>query len=175
MTSRMELRHPYPVPGPRLVALFTDPEFLRAKLDAVGGPGARLLAVRAGEATAGTANGAVTVELRQAVPAAALPSVARSLVPGDLAIERTERWTPRGGTVHATVAGAPGEITGQWLLDPAPDGCVLAGRLAVTIGVPLVGGRLERAVLDGLAQLLDTEHRFTLRWLQQSAPGRPSP
>jgi hypothetical protein len=161
MTSRLEIRHRYSIPPERLREVMTDPEYLHAKLNAVGGPGAELVSREQDGRD-------VTVVLRQGVPADALPSFVRSLLPGDLVIERTETWTDSGGSVYAEVDGAPGTINGQMRLVPDEDGSVLSLRLEAKVPIPLVGGKVEKAITDSVGKLMNTEYGFTERWLRDS-------
>jgi hypothetical protein len=110
----------------------------------------------------------VTVVLHQAVPDDALPSFLRSVLPGDLTIRRTETWTNSGGSVHAVVDGAPGTVTGTMRLEPDPAGCVLGAQLTAEVGLPLVGGKVEKVITDSVGRLMEVEYRFTLEWLRNS-------
>jgi hypothetical protein len=70
--------------------------------------------------------------------------------------------------VHAVVDGAPGTITGAMRLEPEPAGCVLDAQLTAEVGLPLIGGKVENMITDGIATLMETEYRFTLEWLRNS-------
>ncbi|MDQ3761640.1 MAG: DUF2505 domain-containing protein [Actinomycetota bacterium] len=161
MASQLALRHRYPEPPERMREVLTDPAYLREKLRAVGGPRAELVSREQDER-------GVTVVLRQAVPQDALPSFLRSVLPGDLTIRRTETWTSSGGRVHAVVDGAPGTITGVMRFEPDPAGCVLGAQLTAEVGLPLIGGKVEKIITDNVATLMEAEYRFTLEWLRNS-------
>lgn len=162
MTSRLELRHRYPEPPQRMREVLTDPAFLRDKLRSVGGPGAALVSRE-------ESAGCVTVVLHQTVPADALPSFVRAALSGDLTIRRTEIWTGTGGTVHSVVDGAPGTITGEMELAPDTGGSVLRFRIEATVPLPLIGGKVEKSITDGVSKLMDAEYGFTLQWLRRAA------
>lgn len=165
MASRLQLRHRYPQPPERIQAVLTDPDYLRDKLRAVGGPRAELVSREQD-------GRGITVVLRQAVPDDALPSFLRSAFSGGFAggltIRRTETWTNSGGRVHAVVDGAPGTITGTMRLEPEPAGCVLGAELTAEVPLPLIGGKVERVITDNIGKLMDAEHRFTLQWLRDT-------
>jgi Protein of unknown function (DUF2505) len=161
MASRLALRHRYPVPPERIRQVLTDRQYLRDKLRAVGGSRAELVSWEQDER-------GVTVVLHQAVPDDALPSFLRSVLPGDLTIRRTETWTNSGGSVHAVVDGAPGTVTGTMRLEPDPAGCVLGAQLTAEVGLPLVGGKVEKVITDSVGRLMEVEYRFTLEWLRNS-------
>jgi Protein of unknown function (DUF2505) len=160
MTSRLELQHRYPEPPERIREVLTDQQYLRDKLRAVGGPGAELVSREEDER-------GVTVVLRQAVPDDMLPPFVRAALPSGLTIHRTETWTGFDGSVHAVVDGAPGVITGAMRLEPDPAGCVLGAQLTADVGVPLIGGTVEKMVTDSIAKLLESEYQFTLEWLRK--------
>ncbi len=162
MTSRVELRHQYPASPERIREVLTDPDSLRDKLRAVGGPRAELVSRQASER-------GVTIVLRQAVPDDALPSFIRSFRPEGLTIRRTETWTSTGGNVHAVVDGVPGTITVAMRLAPDPAGCVLSAELTAEVPIPMIGGKVEKIITDNVAQLISTEHQFTLEWLRNCA------
>jgi Protein of unknown function (DUF2505) len=161
MANRLALRHRYPAPPERIQEVLTDRQYLRDKLSAVGGPRAELVSWERTER-------GVTVVLHQAVPSDMLPPFLRSMLPGDLIIRRTETWTRSGGSVHAVVDGAPGTITGAMHLAPDPAGCVLGVEFTAEVALPLIGGRVEQVITDGVAKLMESEYRFTLGWLRNS-------
>jgi len=161
MTSRVKLQHRYPEPPERMRDVLTDPAYLRDKLRAVGGPRAELVSREEDKHT-------VTIVLRHTVPAGALPSFVRAVLPGDLAIRRTESWNSSGGSVHSVVDGAPATITGQMRLDPDPAGCVLSALLEAKVPLPLIGGKVEKAITDSVTKLMATEYDFTIQWLRDS-------
>ncbi|MGH3833322.1 MAG: DUF2505 domain-containing protein [Pseudonocardiaceae bacterium] len=161
MASRLALQHRYPEPPERMREVLTDQRYLRDKLRAVGGPAAELVSWDA------DARG-VTVVLHQVVPNDALPSFVRAMRPDGLTIRRTETWNSSGGSVHAAVDGVPGTITGAIRLEPDPAGCVLDAQLTAEVGLPLFGAKVEKAIIDGIAGLMETEYQFTLEWLRDS-------
>jgi hypothetical protein len=162
MASRVELRQRYPQPPERIREVLTDPDYLRDKLRAVGGPGAELVSRDQDER-------GVTIVLHHTVPGAALPSFLRSVRAEGLAIRRTETWTSSGGSVYAVVDGMPGTITVEMRLTPDPIGCVLGVQLTAEVPLPLVGGKMEKMIIDNVAKLISVEHQFTLDWLRNSA------
>lgn len=162
MASRLALRHRYPAAPERIREVLTDREYLQAKLQAVGGPRAELVSWQQ------DARG-ITIVLHQAVPEDAMPSFLFSVLPGDLTIRRTETWRGSHGTVHAVVDGAPGTITGAMLLETDPAGCVLGAQLTAEVPLPLIGGKVEKLITDSVGSLMETEYRFTLDWLRNSA------
>jgi hypothetical protein len=162
MASRVELQHRYPESPERIREVFTDPDYLRDKMRAVGGPGAELVSYEQDES-------GVTIVLHHAVPGDVLPSFLRSVRPEGLTIRRTETWTSSGGSVHAVVEGVPATITVEMHLEPDPPGCVLRAQLTAEVSLPLFGGKVEKMIIDNVAKLMDAEYQFTLDWLRDSA------
>jgi hypothetical protein len=158
----VELRHHYPEPPERIPEVLTDPDYLRDKLRAVGGPGAELVSREQDER-------GVTIVLHHAVPGNALPSFLRSVRPEGLTIRRTETWTSSGGSVHAVVDGMPGTVTIVMNLEPDHAGSVLGAQLTAEVPLPLFGGRAEKMITDNVAKLMAAEYQFTLDWLRDSA------
>lgn len=142
--------------------VLTDLDYLRSKLRAVGGPKAELVSREE------TARG-VTIELRQVLPADALPPFVRAVLSGDLVIRRLETWNGCVGRVQSEVDGAPGSIAGDMRLDPDPSGSVHVLQLTATVALPLVGRKIEKVIIDNVGKLMDTEYEFTTQWLRDSA------
>lgn len=149
-------------------AAMADPEYLRARLQRLGGPGAALLEHSAD-------GGGVRYRLRQGLEKDVLPAVVQSLVGGNLVIERTESLHPDGaggfrGDVGVDVPGAPVTAGGSMTLRDAAGGSEFVVHAEVTVGVPLFGGRIEGVVAEQVQKLLAAETGFTGEWL--AAPGR---
>ncbi len=144
-----------------------DPEYLRARLSAMGGPGADLL-----EHTA-DAQGA-RYRLKHGVSARNLPPIATSMVRGDLVIERTESLAREGsgqysGDVAVTIRGMSASAAGRMrLIDQDGSGSEFAVRANVTVKVPLIGGKIEGVVAEQVRKLLAAEAEFTTWWIEQN-------
>lgn len=143
-----------------------DPAYLNERLDKLGGKGARLSYHRE------TGTG-VSYQLRHGVEAQNLPPAVRTLLGGDLMIDRTETWRPDGsggyaGTVSVTIPGMPGDLSATMRLgDAGGGGSELDTDGSVKIPIPLVGGRIEETVAEQIGKLLDSEHTFTESWLDK--------
>ncbi|MFB9429008.1 DUF2505 domain-containing protein [Streptoalloteichus tenebrarius] len=167
MATSTETTHRYPRPAAEVLSALVDERYLRARLAALGGPGAELVE------HAPSPDGGARVVLRQGIPGDRLPSFVRSLVPGDLVIERTERWEPTasgaGATIDAKVPGTPGSIDCSVRLADSGDGCVATVTLVAKVPVPFVGGKVEKVIVDQVGRLLAAEHAFTVDWLTSGA------
>jgi Protein of unknown function (DUF2505) len=162
MASQVELQHRYPERPERIREVLTDPDYVRDKLRAVGGPRAELVSRQENER-------GVTIVLHHAIPGDMLPSFLRSVRPEGLTIRRTETWISTGGNVNAVIDGMPGTMTVAMCLMPDPAGCVLGAQLTAEVPLPLFGGRAEKMITANVAKLMAAEHQFTLRWLRDSA------
>jgi len=101
------------------------------------------------------------------VPAEHLPSIAKSLLGGDLVIHRVEVWTGAGttGTVEVTLNGVPGRLDGTIVLADDAGGSRMTLTGQVKVSIPLMGGKLEAMIAEQVAALLDKENEFTTEWL----------
>jgi hypothetical protein len=164
MSRQIDFRSVSPHTADEFYATMVDPDYLRARLERIGGPGADLLEHSA------DVQGARFV-VRQGIEAEDLPSVVRGVLPGNLTIERNERWTRQGsgryvGDVDVTIPGAPASATGGMRLQDLPDGgCELNVRADVRVSVPIIGGKIEGVVGEQVQRLLAAETAFTKAWL----------
>lgn len=97
------------------------------------------------------------------LPTDGLPDVARSFVGETLTVVEVQTWGPAGADGARTavlalhVKGAPMTLKGSVRLSPSGSGSVheLDGELRA--GVPLIGGKLEKAAADPLMHAAQTE------------------
>jgi len=166
MASSLEHRSSFPAPVTTVYPTLVDEAFLRARLEEIGGKGAALLSYdHTGET--------VAYRLRQGVDAARLPGAVRSILGGDLVVERSERWRPDGqrfaSDSEVVINGVPGSIRGQSRLGDHGGGSVLVVRAEVRVSIPLVGGKLEKVVAEQVTKLLAAESEFAEKWLAERA------
>src|SRR5829696_1867865 len=96
-------------PAAKVFAVLTDEAFLRARLQRLGG--------KRSELTSFSSSGGLTrYSMRQTLDAEHIPSMVRTVIRGDLVIERIESWTEDSGqyagTVEASVHSTPGSVSG---------------------------------------------------------------
>ena len=174
MARPIDYRCPLPFPAARTAAAMGDADYLRARLDKLGGPGAALLEHDADGPR-------VRYRLRQGLDAELLPQVVRNMVGGNLVLERTETIEPDGagyrGTVDVHVPRIPVPVTagGTMTLRDAQRTSELGGsefavRAEVSVGVPLVGGRIEKIVAEQVGRLMAAETEFLRHWLESQPP-----
>jgi hypothetical protein len=165
MARRIEHRSPSVWHAETVYTTLVDPAFLTARLAELGGRNAIL----ADHHRVGP-NGRVSYRLRQGVDAQHLPSAIRTLLGGNLTVDRTETWRPEpaggyAGTVAVTIPGMPGELGGTTALTDTASGSTLYLDGSVSIPIPLVGGLIEETVAEQITKLLDREHAFAEKWL----------
>jgi hypothetical protein len=111
------------------------------------------------EVTAGEA-GAGRSLVRRTVPTTDFPDVARRFVGDTLVIVEEVEWDPREGPTRTGAArmhaeGMPVQLDGRIQLRSSPEGSVEVVSGEIRARVPLVGGRIEKAIepalRDGLA------------------------
>jgi hypothetical protein len=165
MPRQIDYRSTSPHSADEVYATIVDPDYLRARLKQIGGPGAALL-----EHTADVEG--ARYRLRHGVDAKNMPSMVRHVMPGDhITIERTEQWTRQDsgnylGDVQVAMPGTPAFAAGGMRLRDLPDGgSELNVKADVTVSLPLIGGKIESMVAGQLQNLLAEETAFTQQWL----------
>jgi hypothetical protein len=163
MSTQFDYRHTWSFPADEVYATMVNPDFLRARLEQIGGPGAALL-----EHSADT-DGA-RYRLRHGLDPKDLPAVVRTVLSGDIVIERAESWKRDGagsytGDTRVTIPGTPGSATGVMRLRDTAEGSELHNRIEVTVKVPIIGGKIEESVTGQVRDLLESESVFTEEWL----------
>lgn len=165
MSRRFEHTATYPCSPAQLLAAYGDRAYWDARVAEVGGPGAELRSLDAGDR--GT-----DVALTQKIAAEHLPGVVQKLAKGDLTISREEHWSAlSGGRASARTSGAvdgtPARIKADVELTGDDASATVRTTGTAEVPVPLVGGKIEQAICDNLTQLLAVEQRFTTDWLRQ--------
>ena len=163
MARSIDYRSPLAFPAEKVFAAMSDPEYLRARLREIGGPGSGLL-------EHDTTPDGVRYRLRQGIAKEDLPAVVGKVVSGDLAIERTETLnrTDDGsyaGDVDVTIPGMPASASGSMRLADADGGALFEVHTDISVRVPLFGGKIEEIVAEQVRRLLEAETAFTVRWL----------
>lgn len=140
-----------------------DRTFWNDRLAAVGGPGARITAFDGDGKKA-------DVTLVQVIAKELLPPAVTSFLPGDLEIERHEIWTRTAdgadGRFTASVAGAPAKMGGSMTIRSVSNVATVTVNGEVEVKVPLLGGRIEKMIVEQLQELIEAEHVFAVQWLE---------
>jgi hypothetical protein len=162
MPSRFEHRASFPAPVDTVYSTLVDEAFLTARLRDIGGKGAALLEHV-------TSDDGTSIRLRQGVDAQRLPGAVRSILSGDLIVEREERWRGHESAGRATISGVPAEIRSRSRLTSRGDGAELVVEAEVKVSIPLVGGKIEKVVAEQVTKLLATEAEYAEKWLAERA------
>lgn len=112
--------------------------------------------------------------VRRVMPTDRFPDFARKLTGERLTIVETTTWEPqadadgaRRGEVRLSVEGAPVTAASSTVVRPDGTGAVEVVTGTVTAKVPLVGGRIEKAVLPGLEAALQAQVDTYRSWSGQ--------
>jgi Protein of unknown function (DUF2505) len=118
-------------------------------------------------------DGGATIRTQRRMPTDQVPDYARAFIGSSLVITQIDDWAPPGvdgareGTVVVEIKGAPIRFAGSLALGPGTDG---AGTVEAIDGdikasVPLIGGRMERALEPALKAAIRVEEREGRAWL----------
>lgn len=160
MPSRFEHRATFAADVDTVYATLVDEMFLTARLKDIGGKGAALLEHR-------TSDDGVHITLRQGVDAQKLPGAVRSLLAGDLVVERAERWHGHEASGRASINGVPAEIRSRSRVAANGGGTELVVAAEVKVGIPLIGGKIEKVVAEQVTKLLAAEAEYAEKWLAE--------
>lgn len=158
MARRIEHHTTSPHSAEKVFGAMVDETYLRDRLAAIGGTNAELVSFS-------SSDGKASYELKQGVPAEHLPSMAKSLLGGDLVIKRVESWAAGAGTVEVTLSGVPGRLDGGFTVTDNGSGSKVTLTGEVKVSIPLMGGKLEKVIAEQVVVLLDKESEFTSEWL----------
>ena len=170
MPRSFDMATEYEASVERVHRAFSDEDYWLARLADSGADDATLDMMKVDD------DGSIDVATTQVLRADRLPAIATQFHPGDLSIQREEKWTPiRDGQATATVSGAipgaPVGLTGTAVLAPAKSGSGsrLEFKTTVEVRVPLVGGKIESLIGNLLVDLVIAEQRFTTVWITENA------
>jgi hypothetical protein len=146
--------------------MFCNPEFLRAKYDALGYPKHELVELD-------TSGEGATVKTRRWVPAN-VPGFAKRLFGDTTEMVQTDTWGPetdgvRHGTWVIDVPGKPVKASGSITLESTSNGSLVTIDGELKASVPLIGGKLESWAGGEAAETLGKEYEFAVTWLQSQS------
>jgi hypothetical protein len=97
-----------------------------------------------------------------------IPSFARKFVGDEINIVQVERWTAVDtADVTITIPGKPGEMSGRIALTEDGGSTVESVTLDVRVGIPLVGGKIEKLVGDLMIAALKAENKVGRDYLSR--------
>jgi len=160
MPSRFEHRATFAATADDVFSILVDEAFLTARLRDIGGKAAALLDHKVDGTNA-------AYRLRQGVDASKLPGAVKSILNGDLVVEREERWRGFESAGRATINGVPAQISSRGQLSARGDGAELLIRAEVKVSIPLIGGKIEKVVAEQVTKLLAAEAEYAEKWLAE--------
>ncbi|MCW2834049.1 MAG: hypothetical protein JWN68_2002 [Nocardioides sp.] len=137
-------------------AMLNDPAFREEVLEA-------LHVIRGSVAVAGSR---LTIE--QVWSSDSLPSFARKFVGDEIVIVQEETWATDRADISVTIPGKPGDMSGTAVLEATAGGTVEQVDMTIKVGIPLVGGKIEKLIAEMLANALDKEHATGVKWLAKA-------
>ena len=163
MMSAMRLRHElaYDAPPAEVRAMLTDPSFWDEVAAATGA-----LSSTATIDSPGGAEGATTrIVIDQEQRVTGVPSFARKLVGDSTRAITTQVWRGDEASYEVEAPGKPTSITGTATIAENAAGSTLTYDLDVKASVPLVGGKLEKLVVELATEGFDKEQAVGAAWL----------
>jgi Protein of unknown function (DUF2505) len=159
MMTPMRLHHElaYDAPPEDVLAMISDPLFW----DRVGEANSALSCT----ATVGTEAGTTRVVIDQEQKVVGVPSFAKKFVGDSTRAIITQVWHGRDATYEVDTPGKPTSITGTATLAENGTGSRLTYDLEVKASVPLVGGKLEKLVVELTDDGFDKEQAVGAAWL----------
>lgn len=106
-----------------------------------------------------------SVHIDMTIAAKGIPSYAAKFVGDTINIVQDEEWTDGVADVRLVIPGKPGQITGSDTLVERDGETVEVVELDIQVGIPLVGGKIEKLIAGILGEFLDTEHETGVAWL----------
>jgi hypothetical protein len=165
MRLTCELRYPAADPA-AVFAMIGDTDFQERKCVATG-------AVEHDVDVEEFEDGSATVTTRRTLPTDQVPDFVRTFVGATVTVSQVDDWGPpsadggRDGTTVVEIAGAPVRMTGTLRLVAEGDGAVQYVDGDVKASVPLIGGKIEKAVLPAIEGAIRVEQRVSTAWLDE--------
>jgi hypothetical protein len=144
-------------------AMLLDPQFQEEVCRATG-------AVSQEVSVDPTPHGATIRTVRE-LPTADFPDFVRTFVGDTVHVVRVDTWGPaavdgsRDGTIVVEIKGAPVRLDGTITMRPDGGGVVESVEGNLKASVPLLGGKVEKAVEPSIRSAVATEEKVGVRWL----------
>ena len=157
--SAMRLHHElaYDAPPGDVLAMMADPLFWDRVAEATG--------ALSSTATVGTEGETTDVVIDQEQRVAGVPSFAKKFVGDSTRAITTQAWQGTRATYTVETPGKPTSISGTAPIAENGTGSTLTYDLDVKASVPLVGGKLEKLVVELTTEGFDKEQVVGAAWL----------
>jgi hypothetical protein len=155
----MRLRHElaYDAPPAEVRAMLTDPSFWDEVAAATG--------ALTSTATIGAEGSTTRIVIDQEQRVTGVPSFARKFVGDSTRAITTQVWRGDEASYEVEAPGKPTSIKGTATLAENATGSTLTYDLDVKASVPLVGGKLEKLVVELTTEGFDKEQAVGAAWL----------
>lgn len=157
----------FPAPPDRVAAMLADREFTDRRVEAAG-------ATRHTATITPDADGSFDLEVEATIPTTIIPATYRGLVGESFVVRIEERWSApaddgaRDANFSLNVSGVPARVNGTQALRPtASGGTALDYGGDVTCSIPLLGRKIESAVVGAVDTVLEAERRVGLAFLAE--------
>lgn len=146
-----------------VLAKYTDPAFLQKKYTALGRQDIQILEHRM---EAARARLRVTYSDK---PDMEVPDFARKLVPARAHVVQTVDWdlNRKSGRIALESKGSPVTVQGEMQLRDADGGCVNTISWRVSCSIPLIGGKIEKLLVEGLRKKAQLDEQVTRKLLAE--------
>jgi hypothetical protein len=147
-------------------AMLADPDFQQRRCVATG-------ALEQDVVVEEFDDGATTVTVHRTMPTDEIPDFVRTFVGQTLVVSEIQDWPATGadgnraGTLALEIKGAPVRMTGSLRLLREGDGCIEEIDCELKASVPLVGGRIEKAIEPAIRAAVRVEERTGRQWLAE--------
>lgn len=156
MSTKLTKQLTYDAPADAVAAMLDDVAFREAVLE-------RQRVVRGSVDIDGD-----VARIEQVRSADDIPAFARKFVGDEIVIVQTETWTSaHGADLELAIPGKPGEAVGTLVLVEAGGTTTETVELAVSVRIPLVGGKVEAMIAEMVGHALDAEHQVGTEWLRR--------
>ncbi|MGY2874024.1 carbon monoxide dehydrogenase subunit G [Marmoricola sp. URHA0025 HA25] len=159
MMSAMRLHHElaYDAPPADVLAMLADPLFWDRVAEATG--------ALSSTATVGLEGTATRIVVDQQQVVAGVPSFAKKFVGDSTRAITTQVWQGNAASVQVDTPGKPTSMSGTATLAENGTGSTLTYDLEVKASVPLIGGKLEKLVVELTTDGYDKEQAVGAAWL----------
>ena len=156
----MKLRHEltYDAAPEAVLAMLTDPAFWDRVADATG--------ALSSTATVSTDGATTTVVVDQEQAVQGVPSFAKKFVGESTRAINTFTWNGLSAAYDVQTPGKPTSMSGKATITAQGAGSVLTYDLDVKAAVPLIGGKLEKLVVELTTEGFAKEARVGAAWLE---------
>lgn len=146
-------------------AAFADEDYWRDRLEVYGGNGV----IRLDSLTVDS-DGNIAVATTQDLREGVLPGPLAKAIPARLRLLRAEIWRPAPdgqvrGEVRITAQGMSGSALGNADLTPLPEGSSMRFAGTVKVGIPLLGGQIEKFIAAQIVKEIPGLGTYTSDWI----------